>query len=522
MRNHMVRAAVSVIAVVASVCIAGSTALATTTPQTKMQRGGSMVFVKVNQTWPTLDPAINSLATSENAEEDAIYGELFEQQHDGTITPDLATNWAYSNHNQTLTIFLRRGVTFTDGSPFNATAVQWNWQRDLMPANGCVCLPYFRIVTSITTKGSYTVVLHLSTAYAIAIQAFTASPMNWIISPTAFQSEGAATFGQHPVGAGPFEVVSNTASSTLVVQKNPHYWETGHPYLQQITFLGSVANDNSAYNALASGQANLIDSLSTVSLIDSAKSQGEVSIDGGVNALSVDFNTQKAPFNNILAREAISYATDPSQILNVASPGFGVVVQSPSGPGDGPFYKRIVPGYHAYNLSMATSLVSQLGGLTVQLQGGNTVIAEQEEAALQNQWQQAGIKVNLAPESSATSTLNVEDGNYEMLLANNGDPDPDIGIGSLLNRFGSTGSFSGVRDPALDGMINQSESFINIATRQKIIDNIYAYLAKNAYAVFLFDAPVPILATPNLTGQTLGYLSGNEVIYQFENIGFKA
>jgi hypothetical protein len=40
--------------------------------------------------------------------------------------------------------------------------------------------------------------------------------------------------------------------------------------------------------------------------------------------------------------------------------------------------------------------------------------------------------------------------------------------------------------------------------------------------VFLFDAPVPILATPNLTGQTLGYLSGNEVIYQFENIGFKA
>src|ERR1700733_4640824 len=212
MRNHMVRAAVSVIAVAASVCIAGSTALATTTPQTKIQRGGSMVFVKVNQTWPTLDPAINSLATSENAEEDAIYGELFEQQHDGTITPDLATNWAYSNHNQTLTIFLRRGVTFSDGSPFNATAVQWNWQRDLTPANGCVCLPYFRIVTSITTKGNYTGVLHLSTAYAIALQAFTASPMNWIISPTAFQSEGAATFGQHPVGAGPFEVVSNTAS----------------------------------------------------------------------------------------------------------------------------------------------------------------------------------------------------------------------------------------------------------------------------------------------------------------------
>src|ERR1700733_251708 len=119
MRNHMVRAAVSVIAVAASVCIAGSTALATTTPQTKIEKGGSLVFVKVNQTWPTLDPAINSLATSENAEEDAIYGELFEQQHNGSITKDLSTGWAYSNHNQTLAIYLRKGVKFTDGSPFN-------------------------------------------------------------------------------------------------------------------------------------------------------------------------------------------------------------------------------------------------------------------------------------------------------------------------------------------------------------------------------------------------------------------
>ena len=61
----------------------------------------------------------------------AIYGQLFELGTGGAIVPDLATGYSFSPDGKTLTINLRQGVTFTDGTPFNAQAVYTNWMRDL-------------------------------------------------------------------------------------------------------------------------------------------------------------------------------------------------------------------------------------------------------------------------------------------------------------------------------------------------------------------------------------------------------
>ena len=61
----------------------------------------------------------------------AIYGQLFELGANGKIVPDLATGYTFSPDGKTLTINLRQGVTFTDGTPFNAQAVYTNWMRDL-------------------------------------------------------------------------------------------------------------------------------------------------------------------------------------------------------------------------------------------------------------------------------------------------------------------------------------------------------------------------------------------------------
>src|ERR1700677_3006220 len=64
---------------------------------------------------------------------DAIYGQLFDLGANGAIEPDLATSYSFSPNAETVTIQLRHGVTFSDGTPFNAQAVVWNWDEDLGP-----------------------------------------------------------------------------------------------------------------------------------------------------------------------------------------------------------------------------------------------------------------------------------------------------------------------------------------------------------------------------------------------------
>ena len=63
----------------------------------------------------------------------AIYGQLFELGTGGTVVRDLATGYSFSPDAKTVTITIRQGVKFTDGTPFNAQAVCYNWERDLGP-----------------------------------------------------------------------------------------------------------------------------------------------------------------------------------------------------------------------------------------------------------------------------------------------------------------------------------------------------------------------------------------------------
>jgi hypothetical protein len=101
--------------------------------------------------WPDgLDPATNINGAADQSYMDAIYGELFELGPKGAIVNDLATGYSFSSDATTITINLRQGVKFTDGTPFNASAVVWNIQRDLKSA--CTCKPTWP-VKSVTATG---------------------------------------------------------------------------------------------------------------------------------------------------------------------------------------------------------------------------------------------------------------------------------------------------------------------------------------------------------------------------------
>jgi peptide/nickel transport system substrate-binding protein len=488
---------------VATVAAGGSPApKASSKPKT----GGTLNILTASgyATWPSLDPAADTQAVADGLYYDAIYGDLFFQGPQGQIEPDLATGYKFSNGGLTFTMTLRQGVTFSDGTPFNAAAVAYNINRDLSPkgTNGvvCACLPNFP-VTSVSTPNNYTVQLTLSHVYAPLAYAWFDETPNWIVSPTALQKEGEAAYMTHPVGAGPFEVASDSPGTKLVLKKNPTYWQSGKPYLNGITF-SPVGSDTSGYDSVLTGQSDVYLGYSTLPNIKTVKQHVQtVQSPDTLGPLVVQLNTSIAPFNNQTAREAVYYAMDVNPIQKAVAAGLGTPDESMGVPG-GLYYQTHVPGYRTYDLAKAKALVKQLGGLSFTLGTislGSSTNTEIDEA-LQSQFQAAGMHVSLHNDPSLAGLIETfHGGKWQAELQTAGGFDPALGVG-LAFRYLSTAPFTGIHDPTLDSLINSAAAVTSTKAAPAAYAKIWKYIAEKAYSPFLYTTPGYVLSTHQVKG----------------------
>jgi peptide/nickel transport system substrate-binding protein len=146
MRRFLFGGAALLLALTAAACGGGSSSSSSSTNAAASgapKAGGSLTVFEWNGysgDWPAgLDPATNINGAATQSQMNAIYGSLFELGPKGAIIPDLATGYSFSDGGKTITLDIRQGVKFTDGTPFNAAAVVWNIDRDLK--SSCTCKP---------------------------------------------------------------------------------------------------------------------------------------------------------------------------------------------------------------------------------------------------------------------------------------------------------------------------------------------------------------------------------------------
>jgi peptide/nickel transport system substrate-binding protein len=470
--------------------------------------------------WPGLDPATDTDGAANQSYMDSIFGELFELHAGGVTVGNLATGYKFTNGGKTVVIDLRQGVKFSDGTPFNAAAVVFNWQRDLTAT--CTCKPTFPPVQNtppvITATGPYQVSIALKYVDAPFINGLQGNVFNWIASPTAINKMGEKAFALKPVGAGPFTVVSDTPDSELVLKKNPLYWQKGLPYLNTLTFK-SVAGDEQALTAMEAGSANAYEGVSTPQLVPAFKNKGfQVTSEPGTSPYDIQLNTKIAPFNNLMARQAIYYATDAAlldkSLFNDTYP-VGESFEAPAGL----FFEQNVPGYIAYDLAKAKALVTQLGGLTFNLGTINVPTAVSMNEAVQTEWQAAGMHVTLQSWDLTGLIGAFIQGQWQAMLQTAGAYDPGTGVGVCF-RFCSTSPFTGVHDPALDQLLLGAAGTVNDATRKSLYGQAAAYIAKNAYGPFLFsiagyDVATKGVSAPGLTASIPSTDVNPEVLWQY-------
>lgn len=459
------------------------------------QRGGELT-VLLGQgfagSWPTgLDPATNTTGGANITQMNAIYGGLFhlrgggESGDDAEIVPGLATGYEISDDGKTVTISLREGVQFHDGTEFNAEAVAWNFRRNIDAP--CTCAPTWPVRSEdpFTTPDSHTVKIHFTQPFAAVINGMPASNMNWIASPTAFEKKGEEQFKINPVGAGPFEVVSNELSSKLVLERNSSFWKDGRPYLDRL-IVKSIGGGQAAYQALLAGQAHVFEGLESSALIEQVRGNDQLQAtqQPPTSPYVIQLNTTNAPFDEKRAREAIYYATNAQAISEGLFNGRYPVSQMFTGPG-GLFHHAKVPGYRTYDPQKARQIVQDLGGLEVELNTTQLPVAERVNTALQSQWEEVGIDTTINSYQLSTIIQKFDSNQWDAMLQTSGAWDPAGGIG-IGPRFSSDSPYTGIEDPKLDRLIEEASATLDEEKRDELYQEIGKYISDNAYAPFLF------------------------------------
>jgi peptide/nickel transport system substrate-binding protein len=494
-------AACAVAALVMTVAGCGNSTSVASTPVEKgsratlatPRRGGEATVLLGSDfigAWPTgLDPATNITGGANLSLMNAIFGGLMQivADEDGShprVVGVLAESFDMADGGRTLRIHLRQGVTFSDGTPFDAEAVRFNMERNL--ASPCSCSPKtwpWPQGDPVSVVDAHTVALHFSRPNPAAINVLPSTNLNWIGSPKAIREMG-DRFRISPVGAGPFRVVSNQLSTRLVLERNPKYWQPDRPYLDRLVFQ-SIGNEQAGIQALLAGDAQAYEALTSVLLIEQALARKELTVtqEPPTSPYLVQLNTQASPFNDQRAREAIYYATNSEAIRQGVFKNRRPVSQSFTGPG-GLFYHAQVPGYRTYDLEKARARVKELGKLEITIGTLRTNVAEQVITALQTDWQRAGIKVKIETYDLGGLIDHFQKGNWQALLQTAGAYDPEAGAG-IRFRFASNGTFTGVHDPQLDAIFDSAASTVDPQERDRLYAQAARLISDKAYAPFV-------------------------------------
>lgn len=231
--------------------------------------------------------------------------------------PDMAESWELNPSKKTLTWRLRKGITFQDGTPFNAEAVKWNYEIRMEMGR----LLEGQNIVGIETPDEYTVILQLKDVFnPLAMLEYYGHVQ--MISPETLKKYGIDWARRNIIGAGPFRLVEFRRDDYMKFVKNENYWKKGLPYLDAIE-ARLILDPMTARAMMETGQADIWHSTSDIESIVALERKG-FKVNYGLGflwALLPDSNDPNSPFADKRVREAVEYALDRQKIAETVGRG---------------------------------------------------------------------------------------------------------------------------------------------------------------------------------------------------------
>jgi peptide/nickel transport system substrate-binding protein len=278
------------------------------------------------------------------------------------VEPALATSWDISEDGTVYTFSLREGVSFHDGSPFNAEAVVFNFDRMLdenHPYHDTGPFPlsfFFSAVEDVEALDNMTVQFTLNAPYAPFLSNL-AYPTGLIVSPAAVMEHG-AEFGRNPSGTGAFVFEEWRANEAVVVTANADYWG-GAPGLEAVVFR-PITDANTRVAEMLAGGIDMMVEVPPVSLSEFGGDGFAIVEQAGPHVWFLILNALEGPFADVRVRQAANYAINKEAIVNDVLEGTAAVAAGPTPPAFAWAYNDELEPY-PYDPDRARELLAEAG-----------------------------------------------------------------------------------------------------------------------------------------------------------------
>ncbi|MEJ6395533.1 ABC transporter substrate-binding protein [Gymnodinialimonas sp. 2305UL16-5] len=378
------------------------------------------------------------------------------------IIPQLATGWEWSEDGLTLTMTLREGVTFHDGTAFNAEAVAANIDRSQN-------LPESRrkselsSITGVEVIDDYTIAFTLGAPDATLLAQF-ADRSGMMLSPTAFEEAG-IDFGLNPVCSGPFSFVERIQQDRIVLEAYDGYWNAEAINVDSVTFL--PIPDTTV--RLANLRAGDLDMLERLAATDVASVQGdddltlEQAVSLGYQGITINVANGVGADNPLgqdaRIRQALSLAIDRNVINQVVFEGAFAPGNQPFPP-TSPWYNDAYP-VPERDIEAARALLAEAGfadGIDITVQVANNPVQQQMMQVVQAMVSEAGINIELQSKEFATLLADQSAGEYQASQVGwSGRVDPDGNIHQFMTTEGGIND-SGYSNPEIDRLLDEART----------------------------------------------------------------
>lgn len=326
---------------------------------------------------------------------DLIFDSFFYQDPQGKLHPRLATSYENAPDGLTLTLHLRKGVKFSDGTDFNADAVKLTWDRIFDPKMRVPLRFAVGMVNECVKIDDYTVALKLKYPFSPLAPALSMSLVS-PISPAAIQKYG-EDVRQNPVGAGPYVLKEWVKGDRIVMVRNENYWGQ-KPTVATITWK-IVPEDATREAMLRAGQIDVCYK-PLPSNVAALKADPKITVEMPLDTRTIfmGLNYQKGITTNKLVRQAFNYAVDKKAIVKK-------ILFDTAEPMEGPVSPKVF-GYfkmdqqYEYNPEKAKQLLKEANfdfskTVSMRTPQGRYLFDKQVSEAVQAYLQAIGVKVEL-------------------------------------------------------------------------------------------------------------------------------
>ncbi|WP_328415773.1 ABC transporter substrate-binding protein [Micromonospora sp. NBC_00389] len=476
---------------------AGQDSFGTPADPAAVKQGGKLV-IALSAEPDALDPTLSRSLYSRYVFQ-AMCQKLYDVNEQAQVVPQLATALpTTSSDGRTVTISLRQGVRFGDGTAFDSAAVKATLQRHLTNARSAR-KSELGPIDGVDTPDAHTVVLRLKQPFAPLLGAL-ADRAGMIMSAKALQSLG-DDFASAPVCVGPFKFAKRVPQNSIDVVKDPNYYEADKVHLDAISW--RILSDASIRAAnLRSGDAQVADSISTqdvaslrqdaaVSVLQSQSLgyQGLTINIGNVDGVGTPAKPINRPFaQNAKVRQAFEHAIDRKALVDAVFNGIHAAACSPISPAS-TFSSPEAQTCPAHDPAKAKQLLTEAGVQTpypVTMLASNTPDTLRLAQALQSMVKDGGFDLKINPVEYSSLLDEQDRGNFELLqLGWSGRIDPDANITNFVGT-GASQNVAGYSNPQLDTLLTQARQSNDIEERKKLYGQAVTLLQQDDALIYLY------------------------------------